>query len=176
MANESTYFLETFQNQLSIRYHEEKHLIKIVQQLYEAAQTAELRKALSPVETGSDVHLERLGQILKRLKIKKSKTGSKTVEALIGESKLAAGRKNKPSLEKDLDILIFVKRIQHQRIANFQLMHLMSVSLTLDFETSLLEQCLAEHQNTDAYLSQVAQNVLFPQLHKPTLVDTDAGL
>ena len=157
---EKLYVLEHFQNHLSNRYAEEKKLIKTIQLLGDRAGSPELRKALSPVETGSDVHLDRLDQLLKRMKLKKGNTVAETADALVKEAKSAAGRKNVVSLEKDFNILICAKRIQHERIVHFQLLHLMSVALNLEFEASLLEQCLAEHQNTDAYLSQIAQNVL----------------
>ena len=144
-------------------YQTEKQLIKQVIKLSKAGLTAELRKALSPTETEGAVHGERLQQIIKLRKLKAGRSTNGLATEYLAIAKAAVGRKGKPSIEKDLAILNAGKQMMHYRIACYQSLHIAAETLGLELPALLLEQCLREDQNTDAYLNQVAQNVLYSQ-------------
>jgi len=38
----------------------------------------------------------------------------------------------------------------------------MAVQLELELPSALLEQCFKDNKNTDSYLTQIAQNIIFP--------------
>lgn len=163
MSTQTGRLAEWFDAFLIDFYQTEKQLIKQVTRLSEAGLTAELRKALSPTETEGAVHVERLQQILKLRKLKTDNTTNGLATAFLAIAKAAIGRKGKPSIAKDLAILNVGKQMMHYRIACYQSLHIAAETLGLDLPTMLLEQCLREDQNTDAYLNQVAQNVLYIQ-------------
>lgn len=67
---------------------------------------------------------------------------------------------------RDAAIIYAAQHIEHYKIASYTVLHEVSKELKLEQASVLLEQCLKEENDTAAYLSQIASNIINPAAAK----------
>lgn len=136
----------------------EKATAKIYKKLAKAALTAELCKCLAPLSTDIDKHIERIG-LIKLTELSGGKNSSTAaIEMVI--------KLRKPTLEQDLQIISEAMRLQHQKLALYELLHPMAMVLNLSTEAELIEQTVTDDRNTNTWLRQIIQNIIAPTWHE----------
>ena len=154
-------------NEMTLEIHAtEKKFVKLFEQFYNLAFTEELRSSLSPERNELELHIDRLAQVLKSLKLRPHRISSSIDEALLTIGKDVCGYKKQQSKEKDVQILHVAKLITYHKISLYGSMEQMAKALKLDNTAKLLAQSLEENKNAGAYFTQIEQNILYPAVVK----------
>lgn len=153
---------EVYLQTLSEVYAAEKKYMKCFQQMAEAAYTDELRSAISPEGTELENHLSRLSQIMEAMNLKTSRITASLDDELLVLGKEVCGFQKQQSVLKDIQILQTATQLVQIRIAAYESLYLMAMALKMDNASVLLEQCFKDYKNTVAYMSQIAQNIIYP--------------
>jgi ferritin-like metal-binding protein YciE len=156
---EPTSLLTVFATQLANVTNMEKQISKLYLKLEQLAFAPELAKALSPVSTDSEQHLQRLALVKLSFKPQKLESGNKGIEiAPIKFSKKAS------SGFQDLHIVNNVLSLQNLKLAHYEFLHPLAMALELENEAALIEQTITDNRNTNTWLRQLIQNVIVPGL------------
>ncbi|TDO23928.1 DUF892 family protein [Pedobacter duraquae] len=153
---------EVYLQTLSEVYAAEKKYMKCFQQMAEAAFTDELRSAINPEGTDLENHLSRLTQIMETANLKTSRITSALDDELLVMGKEICGFQKQQSVLKDIQILQVATQLVQIRIAAYEALYQMATALKIEKAAVLLEQCFKDYKNTVAYLSQIAQNIIYP--------------
>ncbi|MGN7205903.1 DUF892 family protein [Pedobacter sp. SAFR-022] len=163
---EQTGLMEFFLTRLVDLYHAEKKFIKSFVALSIAAYTSELRTALNSPSTEAETHVNRLETIMKSLKVKPAKQECNIVSALVEKARDLIVKNEPGTAMRDAAIIYAAQHIEHYKIASYTVLHEVSKELKLEQASVLLEQCLKEENDTAAYLSQIASNIINPAAAK----------
>ncbi|TDQ08210.1 DUF892 family protein [Pedobacter metabolipauper] len=159
---------EVFNKLLAERFAAEKKYIKSFTEMSDAVLTDELHKALSPEQTDQENHLSRLSLILESQKLKAGRITAVIDDELLKMSTEVCGFMKQKSIMKDIQILHCVQVIEQIKITNYDALYQIALELKLEQAAELLEQTLKDNKNTQAYLSQIAQNIIYPAANKST--------
>ncbi|CAM3959368.1 Ferritin-like metal-binding protein YciE [Pedobacter westerhofensis] len=155
---------EVFKTCLSEQLAAEKKYIKALEKLPKVLLTDELKSAISPQATDIESHISRLSRALEAVKQKPQAAISSIDEELLNMLKAATGKGT--SLMKDIQMMQTLKLIFTVKVSRYESLYQMAAALGHEEYAPLLEQCSKDNQNTFAYLNQVAQNVIYPELQK----------
>ncbi|MET1054157.1 MAG: DUF892 family protein [Pedobacter sp.] len=164
MKNSVPNLTETFKTMLSEQLAAEKKYFKILDKLTKAVYTDELQLAISPGETDIESHISRLSRAMAAVKQKAQVASSAIDEELLNTLKTAAAGKT-TSLAKDLTLLEIFKLIYTLKVCRYDSLYRMAAVLGHEEYAMLLEQCSKDNQNTYAYLNQISQNVVYPEIN-----------
>ncbi|RZM30006.1 MAG: DUF892 family protein [Pedobacter sp.] len=153
---------EVFVQTLSEVYAAEKKYMKCFQQMAEAAYTDELRSGINPEGTELENHFSRLSQVMEIMSLKPSRITSSLDDELLVLGKEVSGFQKQKSVLKDIQILQGANQLMQIRIVAYESLYLMAAALKIEKGASLFEQCYKDYKNTVAYLSQIAQNIIYP--------------
>jgi ferritin-like metal-binding protein YciE len=156
------FFIECLQDLHSA----EKKFVKSAAALSIAACTEELRSALLSQSHESETHVERLEMVFKLLKAKPSEGKCKIIEILSDKAADIVKTVETCTALRDAEIIYAVQLISHYKIACYGSLISLLGEIEEDSAQVLLERCLAEEKNSDAYLTQLAVNVINPAAKK----------
>jgi ferritin-like metal-binding protein YciE len=134
----------------------EKQVVKLYEKLEKAAFTPELSKALSPNQTESEQHLQRLILIKELVKGQKIDKDSKPSHGSLKFSLKSS------STAQDLDMIAKVLELQNLKLSYYEFLHPIAVALDMETAASLIEQTITDNRNTNTWLRQIIQNVIIP--------------
>lgn len=147
-------------------YCAEKKSVKCFAALSIASITEELRHALITQSEEAGDHVERLKLIFMMMDHEPEKGKSDIIEILSGKAAEIVKTVETCTALRDAEIIYAVQLIAHYKIASYgSLVALMGEIGYPDAEI-LLEQCLSDEKNSDAYLTQIAINVINPAAKK----------
>jgi ferritin-like metal-binding protein YciE len=159
---EQTGLMNFFLTRLIDLYLAEKKFMKSFVALSIAAYTEELRTALNSPSTEAETHLNRLEMVLESLKVKPGKNECTIVTALVEKARDLIVKNEPGTSMRDAAIIYVAQHIEHYKIASYTVLLEVSKELKLEQASVLLAQCLKEEQDTAAYLSQIAANIINP--------------
>ena len=159
---EQTGLMNFFQTRLVDLYLAEWLFKKSFVALSIAAYTDELRSALDSPSTEAEAHLNRLEIIITSLKVKPGKKQCPIVTALVKKARELITKNEPGTAMRDAAIIYAAQHIEHYKIASYMVLLEVSRELKLEQASVLLEQCLKEENDTAAYLSQIASNIINP--------------
>lgn len=147
-----------FLDELRDIYSAETQLVKALPTMAKAAEADELRSGFEKHLEQTKGHVSRLEQIFNRLKEKP--TGKKCVgmEGLIKEGGEAA-EEDYQGEAKDALLIGAAQRVEHYEIAAYGTVRAMAEKLGDHQAVTLLSETLQEEKDTDAKLTQLAENM-----------------
>ncbi len=163
---EKTGLMDFFLTRLVDLYHAEKKFIKSFVALSIAAYTDELRAALNSPSTEAEAHVNRLETIMKSLKVKPGRQECPIVAAMVEKARDLIVKNEAGTAVRDAAIIYVAQHVEHYKISSYKVLNEMSIALKLEQASVLLEQCLKEENDTSAYLSQIAHNIINPAAAK----------
>lgn len=153
---------ENFKTMLSEQLAAEKKYSKFFEKLPKSIYTDEMRLAISPAETDIESHISRLTRAMASLKQKPQAASSGIDEEMLQNLKATAGKGT--SLGKDMELLEILKLIYTTKVSRYDSLYRIAAALGQEEYAMLLEQCSRDNQNTYAYLNQISQNVIYPEI------------
>jgi len=151
-----------FNDLLKDMYWAEKHLLQALPDMRKAATTEELQDAFEDHLLQTQRHVLRLERVF-RLLGKPAET--KKCEAMAGlteEAKSLIKETKEGTMTRDVALIIAAQKVEHYEIATYG--SLVQLARTMDHEeiASILEETLWEEEDTDNYLTQIAETCVNP--------------
>ncbi len=149
---------EIFIEQLQDMLHAEKQLLKALPKMAKAARSVQLQEAFTTHLLETEEHVERLTAIFEVLGVSPKAKPCKGMMGLIeeGDEVIASGKKA-DGLASDLSLIGAAHKIENYEIASYTTLRNLSYVLRNPEVSRLLQMSLAEEQNADVLLDQLAR-------------------
>lgn len=157
MVKENT-LRELFLAEVRDLYDAENRIVKALPKMAQAAESDELRSGFEEHLQQTKEHVERLKQILSDMD---EKAGAKKCPGMIGilqESEELMGEGFEGSV-RDAALISAAQRVEHYEIAAYGCVRSWAEELGEDSAAELLEKTLNEEKETDATLSEIAEQI-----------------
>lgn len=141
-------------------YCAEKKFVKCAAALSIAAYTEELQTALISQSQEAETHLERLDLIFELMDKQPGEGKCMIIELLSDKSAAILKTVETGTSLRDSAIIYTVQLISHYKIASYGSLISLVGEIGYPDAKMLLEQCLADEKNADAYLTQIAMNFI----------------
>jgi Mn-containing catalase len=148
-------------DQLRDILHAEKQLTKALPKMAKAARSDALRRLFDTHLDETEIHVERLGEVLKLLGAPARAKPCKGMAGLIeeGEEMIDEGSK-KEDAAADLGLIGAAQRVEHYEMAAYTTARNLALQLNRADVVQILATTLGEEQNAAELLDQVAQRLL----------------
>ncbi len=151
--------------------HAERQLLKALPRMSKAAHAAQLRDAFDMHLAETEVHVQRLTEILELLG--ESAARPKPCKGMMGlleegDDVIAANRKREP-YAADLNLIAAAHKVEQYEITGYTTARNLARQLRLADVSRLLQMTLAEEQNADLLLDQI-QRPLTSVLGRPSAI------
>ena len=159
MANQLTTLEDLLHEQLRDLYSAETQLVQILPELAETAKDAKLKKAFQTHLKETEQQVARLEQIGQQLEIKLTGHTCKAMQGLLKEGREMIAEDATDQV-KDAGLIAAAQRVEHYEIAGYGTAAYFAESIGLDEAAALLRETLAEEQNTDTKLNDLAKSTI----------------
>ena len=150
---------DLFVEQLRDLYDAENQLIKALPKMAEGANSDELRQGFEEHLEQTKGHAQRIEQIFEQLGEKVKGKKCKGMEGLIKEGDETLEEDISDENVQDAAIIAAAQRVEHYEIAGYGTARTFANLLGEDEAASLLEQTLEEEKETDAKLTELAEEI-----------------
>ncbi|HUI96805.1 MAG TPA: DUF892 family protein [Xanthobacteraceae bacterium] len=156
MAKEKT-LRELFHDTLKDIYFAEKKILTALPKMAKAAQSEQLRAAFEKHAGETEEHVARLEQVFGAID---HKPQGKTCDAIVGiiEEGQEVMKEYKGTPALDAGLLAAAQAVEHYEISRYGTLKTWATELGLDEAVKLLDETLAEEKETDAALTELAEN------------------
>jgi ferritin-like metal-binding protein YciE len=138
-------------------YWAENQQVEFLSEMQFQATTDELQDALEDHVFASQKHVSRLEKVFFLLGLEAEEKTCIAVEGLINEARQIIAETKDDSMTRDAALIIAAQRIEHYEIASYGSMVQLALTLGYGQAASLLEKTLWEEENTDKYLTEIAE-------------------
>jgi ferritin-like metal-binding protein YciE len=149
---------ELFVDELRDLYDAENRLVKTLPKLAKAANREDLRSGFETHLEQTKEHVERLKQIIESLDEKPTGKKCPGMIGIIQEGEELMGEEFEGSV-MDAALISAAQRAEHYEIAAYGCVHAWAKELGEDEAAELLEKTLNEEKETDAKLTEIAEQV-----------------
>jgi ferritin-like metal-binding protein YciE len=150
---------ELFHDTLKDIYFAEKKILATLPKMAKAAQSDELRDAFEKHHDQTEEHIARLERVFATID---KKPQGKTCDAILGITEEGAevmkDYKGSPAL--DAGLLAAAQAVEHYEISRYGTLKTWAQELGLNDAAELLEETLQEEKDTDATLTEIAENAI----------------
>ncbi len=157
-----TPFEKLFEDLLKDVYWAEQHLVEALPKMAEAATTEALKDAIEDHLHVTKKHVKRLEKVFKLLGKPAEAKKCDAMEALVKEGEKAIEETPDGSMTRDAGIIISAQKVEHYEIASYGSLVQVAITLGHDEIADILEQTLAEEEETDAHLTKIAETDVNP--------------
>lgn len=147
-----------FTDSLKDIYWAEKNLTKALPKMQKAATTEELKNAIEDHLAQTEEHITRLEQVFEILGKKAQAKKCDAMEGLLKEGDSIVEETEDGSMTRDVGIIMAAQKVEHYEIATYGSLVQLAKVMGHDDAASLLQQTLEEEKQTDAGLSEIAEN------------------
>ena len=149
---------ELFLDELRDLYDAENRIVKALPKMVKAAESEELRSGFEQHLEQTKGHVERLKQILTSLDEKASGKKCPGMVGILEEGEELMDEDYEGSV-KDAALISAAQRVEHYEIAAYGCVHAWAEELGENEAAELLEKTLTEEKETDAKLTELAQQI-----------------
>jgi len=139
-------------------YWAEKHLTKALPKMRKAATSPELQQAFEEHLAVTNQQITRLDQVFQMLGKKSQGKKCDAMTGLVMEAESVISDTEKGSSTRDVGLIIAAQKVEHYEIASYGGLATLAQVLGLPEAKELLGQTLEEEKQTDALLTQLAEN------------------
>jgi ferritin-like metal-binding protein YciE len=147
-----------FTDSLKDIYWAEKHLTKELPKMNKAATTQQLKDAIDEHLAQTEEHVARLEQVFELMGKKAQAKKCDAMEGLIKEGHSVVEETEEGSMTRDAGIIIAAQKVEHYEIATYGGLVTLANTMGLDEIAGILNTTLEEEKQTDANLSELAEN------------------
>lgn len=157
-ANHSSEFEKFFVDQLKDIYWAEKHLTKALPKMQKAATSEELQQAIEDHLVQTEEHISRLEQVFEQLGKKAQAKKCDGMEGLVKEGEHIVEETEDGTMLRDAGIIISAQKVEHYEISAYGSLITLAKTMGQNEIADILAQTLEEEKETDALLTQLAEN------------------
>src|SRR6476660_2397148 len=150
---------ELFHDTLKDIYFAEKKILGTLPKMEKAAQDPALKRAFAKHRTETEGHVDRLEKVFAAID---KKPQGKTCDAIVGitdeGAEIMKEYKGSPAL--DAGLLAAAQAVEHYEISRYGTLKTWANELSLSEAVRLLDQTLAEENNIDVLLTEIAETAV----------------
>lgn len=147
-----------FTDSLKDIYWAEKHLTKELPKMQKAATTQQLKNAIDGHTSQTEEHVARLEQVFELMGKKAQAKKCDAMEGLIKEGHSIVEETEDGSMTRDAGIIMAAQKVEHYEIATYGGLVSLATTLGMSEVSDILNTTLEEEKQTDASLSEIAEN------------------
>src|SRR5437762_4802424 len=149
-----------FIDQLKDIYYAEQQLLKAIPKLAEASTTEELEDAFNDHLKQTEKQIKRMDKVFQI--IGKNPEGKKceAMDGLVRESETIIKETKPGSMTRDAALIIAAQKVEHYEIATYGGLVQLALTMGLNRCADLLDKTLLEEEDTDALLTDIAENYI----------------
>ncbi|GAC1448269.1 MAG: ferritin-like domain-containing protein [Chitinophagaceae bacterium] len=147
-----------FTDSLKDIYWAEKHLTKALPKMQKAATTEELKNAIEDHLAQTEEHITRLEQVFEIIGKKAQAKKCDAMEGLIKEGTSIVEETKDGSMTREVGIIMAAQKVEHYEIATYGALVQLAKTMGFDDAADILHQTLEEEKQTDAGLTEIAEN------------------
>ena len=150
---------DLFVHELSDMYSAEKQLTKALPKLAKASSSPELQEAFESHLKETEGQIERLDQVFKICGVRMKRRKCEAMEGLIAEGQGIIKEMEEGAL-RDLALISAAQKVEHYEMSGY--LSLMKIAKELNYREAffLLDETLAEEENTEEKLSYIGDEEL----------------
>lgn len=147
-----------FLAQLKDIYYVENKIIQSLPKMQEAATTEELKDAFEDHLLQTQRHVKRLEKVFECLGRAAAGEECEAIEGIVREAESIIGETQDGTLTRDAALIIAAQKVEHYEIASYGGLVQLAITMRLHDAVELLDKTLIEEEDTDALLTEIAEN------------------
>lgn len=152
-------YLEKFLlDQLKDIYYAEHKITESLPKMQEAATTEELKDAFEDHLHQTKRHIKRLEKVFELLGKPAESETCEAIEGIAKEVETIIGETEEGTLTRDAALIIAAQKVEHYEIATYGGLVQLAITMCLEEVADLLDRTLVEEEDTDALLTEIAEN------------------
>ena len=160
-SDESPSFLQKFFiDQLKDMYYAEQELLKALPEVKSAATTEELEDAVEDHMKQTERHVKRLEKVFHMIGQKPEGKKCEAMDGLLRECRNIIRETEEHTMTRDAALIIASQKIEHYEIASYGGLVALAVTLGLERAADILDKTLAEEEDTDQLLTDIAETYI----------------
>ncbi len=147
-----------FLAQLKDIYYAEKKITQSLPKMQEATTAGELKDAFEDHLHQTQRHVKRLEKVFEVLGQKAEGEKWEAIEGIAREVDNIIGETEEGTLTRDAALIIAAQKVEHYEIATYGGLVQLAITMNLHEAADLLDKTLVEEEDTDARLTEIAEN------------------
>jgi len=147
-----------FLDQLQDIYYAEKKILQSLPKMKEAATTEELKDAFDDHLHQTQRHVRRLEKAFETLNQKAEGKKCEAIEGIAREVESIISETEEGTMTRDAALIIAAQKVEHYEIATYGGLVQLAITMQLHDTADLLDKTLVEEEDTDARLTEIAEN------------------
>jgi len=156
--NENSLLSDFFHDELKDIYWAEKQLVKTLPKLQKAATTEELQNAFADHLEQTKEHVARLEDAFEKLGAKPQAKKCDSMEGIVKEGEEIIESTEEGSVTRDVGLIMAAQKAEHYEISTYGGLAQVAETLGYDDIAKILRTTLEEEKNTDALLTEIAED------------------
>jgi ferritin-like metal-binding protein YciE len=153
-----THLEKFFLAQLKDIYYAEKKIVQSLPKMQEATTTDELKEAFEDHLNQTQRHIKRLEKVFNLLNQHAEGEKCEAIEGIAREVDNIIGETEEGTLTRDAALIIAAQKVEHYEIATYGGLVQLAITMGLHEAADLLDKTLVEEEDTDARLTEIAEN------------------
>jgi ferritin-like metal-binding protein YciE len=153
-----THLEKFFLAQLKDIYYAEKKIVQSLPKMREATTTEELKEAFEDHLHQTQRHVTRLEKVFTLLNQRPAAEKCEAIEGIAREVDNIIGETEEGTLTRDAALIIAAQKVEHYEIATYGGLVQLAITMDLHEAADLLDKTLVEEEDTDARLTEIAEN------------------
>lgn len=149
---------EFFEDNIRDIYYAEKHIIKTLPKMMEAATSPELKQAFQEHLEVTETQATRLEKIFELLGKPPQAKKCDAIEGITKEGEDIIDETEEGTATRDVGLILAAQKVEHYEIATYGGLAQLATTLGLDEVAELLKETLEEEKEADNMLSGIAEN------------------
>ncbi|WPR75967.1 ferritin-like domain-containing protein [Algoriphagus sp. NG3] len=151
-------FHKLFLKELKDIYWAEKHLVKALPKMKEAATSSKLSKAIGSHLEETEEHVNRLEKVFQLLDEKAQAKKCEAMEGLLAEATSIVDDTKSDTMVRDAGIIIACQKVEHYEIASYGSLTELAKKMEHNECAEILSQTLDEEKKADKKLTKLAES------------------
>jgi ferritin-like metal-binding protein YciE len=147
-----------FLAQLKDIYYAEKKITQSLPKMQEATTTEQLKDAFEDHLHQTERHVKRLEKVFRSLGLKAEGEKCEAIEGIAREVDNIIEETQEGTLTRDAALIIAAQKVEHYEIATYGGLVQLAITMQLHEAADLLDKTLVEEEDTDALLTEIAEN------------------
>lgn len=149
-----------FTDQLKDIYYAEQQLLRAIPKLAGASSTEELEDAFNDHLQQTERHVKRLDRIFQMIGKNPEGKRCEAMDGLVRESETIIKETREGSMTRDAALIIAAQKVEHYEIATYGGLVQLALTMGLHRVADILDKTLLEEEDTDALLTNIAENYI----------------
>ncbi len=150
-------FHEFFVDELKDIYWAEKHLVKAIPKMENAATSQELKAAFKKHASETEGHVATLEKVFELLDEKAAAKKCEAMAGILEEAESIISDTEKGTMVRDAGLILAAQKVEHYEIATYGTLRVFAENMGHTDVVELLSQTLQNEKDTDVALTKLAE-------------------